>query len=280
LSDTAIPRQGDHIFNAIDTALMRPFETVRSLRSPIVEGGHFIYDYVLHCYSLHRGMAELPILVAGRKLIASAGAEEDALRELLRLRPRYPALVRIDSAALRAVHNQNAERFGAAVARYELEILSTIQQALERSVAPPGAPPRVAGMSASPGIAFQQMLNAAYDPAAAIVVITNSASREATAARGTFQPVIAGIADTFEQPMMWKDPFASFHEERETATGKMIMTIREMLTRMDILKGQSLSFASWIRGEIAQKTVRPHTDAAFGSMLHLIHTRVQQMGGR
>ena len=135
-------------------------------------------------------------------------------------------------------------------------------------------------MPASPGIAFQQMLNAAYDPAAAVVVITNSASREATAVRGTFQPLIAGIADTFEQPMMWKDPFADFHEERETATGKMIMTIREMLTRMEILKGQSLSFASWIRGEIAQKTVRPQTDAAFGSMLHLLHARVQQMGGR
>ncbi len=279
MSATAIPKQGDHVFNALDAALMCPFESMRSLRSPMVEGQHFIHDYLLHSYSMAKEIAGLPILAEGRKLVASAGAEEDALRELLRLRPQYPALVRINSAALRAVHNRNSDRFGAAVARYEFEVLSAIQQALEVAVTPAGGPPRVTGKAASPGIAFQQMLESAYDPAAAVVVITNSASRETTAGQGTFHSVIAGIADTLERPMMWRDPFANFREARPTATGRMITTIREMFMRMDLLKARSLALEVDTR-EIAQKTDPSQTDAVFGSMLHLVHTRVQQMGGR
>lgn len=279
MSASAIPKQGDHVFNAVDTALIRPFETLRSLRSPLIEGQHFVPDYLLHSYSMAKQIAELPILAAGRKLVASAGAEDDALRELLELRSRYPALARINSAVLRDVHKRNSDRFGSAAARYEFEVLSAIQLALETAVAPPTAPPRRAGTPANPGIAFQQMLDAAYDPAAALVVITNSASRETTAVQGTYHPVIAGLADTLERPLMWRDPFATFREERPTATGRMIMTIRDVLMRMDLLKAQSVTFGNWLRGEIAQKRRPPQTDAVFGSMLHLIHARLQQMGG-
>ena len=65
-----------------------PFETVRSFWSPIIEVQHFLPGYRLHSYSMARQIAEVPTLAAGRKLLASAGAEEDASRELLRLRPR------------------------------------------------------------------------------------------------------------------------------------------------------------------------------------------------
>ena len=145
MSATATPKQGDHVFNAGDTALMLPFETVKSLRSPIIEGQHFVHDYLLQSYSMARQIAEVAILVAARNLVASAGAEEDALRELLNLRPRYPALVRINSVVLRVVHQRNSDRFGAAAARYEFEVLSSIQQALETAVAPVIAPQRAGG---------------------------------------------------------------------------------------------------------------------------------------
>jgi hypothetical protein len=258
---------------------MRPFETMRSLRSPIIDGQHFVHDYLMHSYSMAKQIAEGPILGAGRKLVASAGAEEEALRELLKLRLRYPGLVRINSAVLRDAHQRNSDRFGAAVTRYESELLCAIRQALETAVAPPAAQSRRAATPASPGIAFQRMLDAAYDPAAALVVVSNSASRETTAVQGTFQPVIAGVADTLERPIMWRDPFASFREERPTATGRLIITVRDALMQMDVPKAQSVTFGSWIRQEIAQKTRPPQTDAVFGSMLHLIHARQQQMGG-
>ena len=203
-----------------------------------------------------RQIAEVAILVAARNLVASAGAEEDALRELLNLRPRYPALVRINSVVLRVVHQRNSDRFGAAAARYEFEVLSSIQQALETAVAP-GIAPQRAGAPPSPGIAYQQMLDAAYDPAAALVVVTNSASRETMAVQGTFHPVIAGLANTLDQPIMWRDPFASFREERPTATRGIIMTIRDVLMRMDQLKAQSVALGNWLRGRSRRRHGRP-----------------------
>jgi hypothetical protein len=277
VSATATPKQGDHVFNAVDTAVMRPFETVKLFGSPIIQ--HFVYDYLLHSYSMAKQIAEAPILAAGRTLVASVGAEEDSLRELLKLRPRYPALARINSTVLRDVHQRNSSRFGDAAARYEYEVLRAIQQALEAAVAPATAQPRHSSTPASPGIAFQQMLDAAYDPAAALVVITNSASRETTAIQGTFHTPIAGMVDTLDRPIMWRDPFANFREERSTATGRIITTIRDVLTRMNQLKAQSVILGKWIREEIAQKTQPAQTDGLFGSMLHLVHERLQQMGG-
>ena len=73
MSATATPKQGDHVFNAVDTALMGPFETVKLFRSPIIEGQHFVYDYLLHSYSMAKQIAEAPILAAGRKLESEIG---------------------------------------------------------------------------------------------------------------------------------------------------------------------------------------------------------------
>jgi hypothetical protein len=64
VSATATPKQGDHVFNAVDTALMRPFETVKSLRSPIIQGQHFVHDYLLQSYSMATQIAGCESAVA------------------------------------------------------------------------------------------------------------------------------------------------------------------------------------------------------------------------
>jgi len=277
VSSAASPKQGDHVFNAIDTAVIRPFEKLKKLRSEITEGEHFVHDYLLHVYSLAVRIAQTPIMAVGRSLVASAGGEEDAIRELVRLQTQYPVLARINASALRSVHQRNADRFGAAAARYEFEVFRAIQQALELAVTPPGARPPGANRSASPGIAFQQMLDNAFDPAAALVVLTKSASQELPAVQRGFVPLIAGLAEALDRPLMWKDPFAGFHEARPTATGRMIVTVANMLLQLEQLKAQSILFGNLIEAEIRQKTRPPQTDAIFGSMLHLIHARLQQL---
>ena len=40
---------------------MRPFETMRSLRSPIIDGQHFVHDYLMHSYSMAKQIAEGPL---------------------------------------------------------------------------------------------------------------------------------------------------------------------------------------------------------------------------
>ena len=272
MASPAVPRQGDHVFNAIATALMHPFDTIGSFRSVLVDGRHFIHDYLLRCYSFTKDIAESRIVEESRKHSASAGAEEDALRELAKLRGRYPALARINAAQLRDIHGANATEFGAAAQRFEAELLATLLLALENVVAAP--PP---GQRApSPGIAYQQMLSSAYDPAAALIVVTNSASRETLAHQGAFHPTIAAIAETLDRPGTWREPYDAFHEQRKTTTGTIIGEIRASLAGLDGMKGRSILFGDLIRDEITHKASGAHAQTVYGAMLHMLHQWQQQ----
>ncbi|HZQ53008.1 MAG TPA: hypothetical protein VFB14_12470 [Bryobacteraceae bacterium] len=275
MSSSATPKQGDHVFNAIDIALLRPFESIRSLRSVNVDGEHFLHDYLLHCYSMARKMAEAPAVLTARKFVASANAEENALREFARLRSRYPSLARITPALLREIHLRNSDQFGAAADRYEREVLTLVQRSLEAAVAP-GAKPSGAAIPAV-SIACQQMLNATYDPAAALVVIADSLSTESLPTQGALYSTVTGIAGTLDRPAMWRDAFASLREARPTATGRLISGIRDVLMQIDLLRAQSMTFPALIKDEIGQKSRSGQAGAVFAGMLHLVHARLQQM---
>jgi hypothetical protein len=277
MSASATPKQGDHVFNAVETAIPAPFETIRSLRSGFADGQHFLHDYLLHSYSIAKNIADAFTTLAARSLSASAGAEQDALRDIGKLCAPYPALRRVNAGMLRDIHLRNASQFGAAARRFEVEFLRTVQQALEAAVAPRGA--RASAQTASPGIACQQMLAAAYDPGSALVVVVDRMSGEATPAQSAFHPVIVGIAQTLDRPAMWKSPFDAFRESRATATGAVIGKIRDVLARIEAFKAQSSVFAALVKNEIAQKGRAPSADDTFGAMVHLLHARLQQMQG-
>jgi hypothetical protein len=272
MASPAVPRQGDHVFNAIAAALMRPFDTIGSFRSILIDGRHFVHDYLLRCYSFTREIAESRVIEESRRHAASAGAEEDALRELAKLRGRFPALARINAARLREVHDANAKEFGAAAERFEAGILESVLLVLQNVAAEAPAGHR----APVPGIAYQQMLSAAYDPAAALIVITNRASRETLGHQAAFYPAIASIADTLDRPGMWRDPYDKFREERQTATGAVIGDIRTTLLGLDGLKGRSILFGDYIREEITQKSSWAHAQPVYGSMLHMLHSWRQQ----
>jgi hypothetical protein len=277
MSASAAPKQGDHVFNAVDAAVLHPYETMFSLRTALVDGQQFVHDYLLHSYSFVRDIARNHVLVAARKYVATAGNEQDAVRELIRLASRHPVLRNITPGLLRDVHTRNAERFGDAAAEYEIESLLAVRQALERAVAPADAPP-AARITHGPGLAFQHLLDNAYDPAAALSVIICSMAFEQPGVQSNFHSVIVGIAETLNRPGAWKEPYAGFRESRRTNTGETITNIGNALLRMDGLKGQSVILAKWINDEIAQKARTAGADAIFGSMIPLLHTRLQQMG--
>ena len=223
-------------------------------------------------------MADTPILITARKLVATSGAEEEALREIANLRFRYPALTRVGPPLLREVHLRNSDQFGDAAARVDFELLSAVQESLESAAAPVAARPAGA-MRSSPGIACQQMLAAAYDPAAALVVIANSMSRETPLVQPIFHSVILQIAQTLDRPGMWQDPYATLRKDRPSATGKIVSDIRDMLRRIDLLKMQSTTFATLIKEEIAQKARSPQAESVYGPMLHVLHAQLQRMRG-
>jgi hypothetical protein len=277
MSASATPKQGDHVFNAVETAILAPFETIRSLRSGVADGQHFLHDYLLHAYSIAKNIGDAFKELAARGLSASGGAEQDALREIAKLSAQYPALRRVNAQGLRDIHLQNASRFGTAARRFEVELLKTVQQALESAVAP-GAT-RAAAQTAVPGIACQQMLAAAYDPGSALIVVVDRMSGESLPAQSAFHPVILGIAQTLDRPAMWRSPFDAFRESRPTATGIVIRKIRDVLARVEGFKAQTSVFAALVKNEIAQKAHSPGSGETFGAMLHLLHARLTQMQG-
>lgn len=277
MSDATTPKQGDHVFNAIDSAIMRPFETIRSLRSPVIDGQQFIYTFLLHSYSLAKQLAEMPVHAASRKYVASAGDEHEALRLIGALRGRFPSLARVSAALLREIHVQNSDLYGDAAARFETEALRALQQALEIAVAPANTPPAPMTPEPRPGIAFQQMLNAAYDPAAALAVIADSVSSESSAVQSRFHGVIVALAETLDRPGMWRDPYTAFHEERPSTTGSIVNGIGDALRQLESLKSPGVTFSNWIKDEIANHARSAQAEADYGSMLHLVYARLQQI---
>jgi hypothetical protein len=283
MSASATPKQGDHVFNAVETAILAPFETIRSLRSAVTEGQHFLYDYLLHSYSIAKNMAEAFTGTGARILSASAGAEQDALREIGKLSAQYPVLGRVNAQGLREIHLQNASEFGLRARRFEVELLKSVQQALEVAVAQRA--PRAAAPPAVPGIACQQMLAAAYDPGSALIVVVDRISGEATPAQGVLHPLILDIAKTLDRPGMWSTPYENFREPRESAgrdsrpTVDAIRKIREVFARIEGFKAQSSVFAGLVKNEIAQKAHSAGAEEAFGAMLNLLYARLAQMQG-
>lgn len=275
MAATTTPKQGHHVFNAIDIALLRPFERIRSLRSTEVDGQHFLNDYLLYCYSLAKTMADTSVAVAARQFVATASAEENALREIARLRWRYPMLARITPEFLPDVHVRNSDQFGAACDRYERQVLTLVHRSLETALTMKRGKPSDAGMPMA-SIACQQMLNAAYDPAAALIVVTNSMLMEAQTIQGALHRPITCIADTLERRAMWREAFLTFREIRDSATGNIIGGIRDVLTKIELLKAQSMTFTALITNEIQRKSQSGEAAEEFGAMLHLLHARLQQ----
>jgi len=273
MSASAAPSQGDHVFNAIEGALMAPFETIRSFRSTVLDVQHFLSDALLQTFSFARRMADQPELRSARSLVAGPNSGPDAVRIWARLQAGATSPA-INAGQLRIVHDRNSVEFGAAARRFEIEMLTAIRQALETAL---DANVRAGGRQASPGIACQQMLNAAYDPAAALVLLLCSMDRETRPME--FCNTVLGVARTLDRPGMWRDPYVGFRENRPTDTGRQIVLIRDVLTRIDLLKAQSMTFAGLIRNDISHNMRLPGVRPTIEPMLHLIHARLQLLGG-
>jgi len=272
----ATPKQGDHVFNDVATAILSPFETISSFYLSRGSGRDFIARYLLHTHNLAKELADRQVLRTMRRFSASEGAQDDALRELGKLAGRNPRLASVNPGLLNSIHTRNSNAFGAAVMRYELTLLGELRHALEAAVA--------GGRSTQPrnsGMAFQQMLDAAYDPAAALVVVTLSMFHETTHLQANFIPTIVALVDSFERPGLWKEPYRNYHGSTDTTTGAMIQEIGVAQLALDSLKSPGSLFTSNLPDEIAAgpRFMPQQTSVEYGEMLHKLHQYLQRMGG-
>lgn len=244
--------------------LLRPFAAMDELKSAHADGRQFVADHLRALRGWIRNLTDSAALVKARKLSAFDGAEEDALRLIRGLTGRFPALARVNEALLRKVHAENARQFGAAALAFEMEFLLAVQEVLEGGTR----------ATALVGIAYQQVLGNAYDPAAALVMVAKSASTENAATTPVFHGLIASLADTLERPGMWREPYAGFREARTTATAEMVLTIRDGLVALEAVQVPGLSMSSLIRDEIKQ-TERKGQE--FSGLVFLLNQRVEAL---
>ena len=80
-AQTAPPRQGDHVFNDLSTAVLKPFLSIKALQSPFADGAQFLYSHLLLTYSIARQIADSPALIDARRLTAT-NVPEDIERAL------------------------------------------------------------------------------------------------------------------------------------------------------------------------------------------------------
>jgi hypothetical protein len=275
------PLQGDHVINDVRTAVLRPFEIIRSLHSADVDGQHFLHDHLVSTYSFLRGAVESHD--AARAFVATGGMES-TLRALSELRPRFPRAAAVTAAQLRALHDQNSSEFGTAASRFEIAILDTVQDCLEGLVSArrSGTPARF-GMA--PGIVYQQMFDAAYDPAAALRVVADSRGRESASSRGVIDQWMGRVVDTLDTPPRWREPYQAlptYAKDSGPSAGpeRTIHEIGLALLRMESAKTRGLSLTTTLRNELLSnhRTMSPPLERQFGAMLSLIHGRLQQFG--
>jgi hypothetical protein len=248
------PKQGDHVFNAFGEVLWRPFESLTALNSPPADGARFIQFYLLGCADRIQHLGAVEALTTARRLTVSQGDEEDALRALAGFSDRRPVLRRVNPAMLRKIHLENARDFGEAARYYELEVLRAVQSAIEGLVVASTQGAAQVDSDTKAGIAFQRVLNHAYDPGSALVIIAKSVQNENPAAQGAFLGLIESIADKLERPAMWRDPFDAFPESNalRSETGRIVRTISEGLRQLFYSKVPGLSLDVALRQEIKQ----------------------------
>ncbi len=276
MASFSAPKQGDHVFNDVATAILSPFEIIGSANLSRGTGRDFIQRYLLHTHNLAKELADRAVLRTMRRFSASEGGQDDALRELGKLAGRYPRLASLNPGVLHGIHVKNSTAFGAATRRYEVALLTELRQSIEATLA--------GRRSTSPrnsGIAFQQMLDAAYDPAAALVAITLSMYNETTQLQGAFLPVILDLVEALDRPGLWKEPYKNFRESKTTATGALIHEIGLAQLNLDSMKAPGSLFTSNLSDEIAAgpRFQPQQTQSEYGEMLHKLHQHLQRLGG-
>lgn len=264
MSDNSTPKQGDHVFNDLSTAIVRPFETIKSLP----EGRMFIFEHLVKFDDSMRELSERADLQESRKFTAMDGDEQDAFQ---RPPAQFQSLSRTE---LQTLHNANAAAFGEAASRYELATLEVVYSLVEQAIAP-GTP-----QLPNCGNAFQQMFQSAYDPAAALVLILSRTKREAPPKQTPCYNVAFQVMQSLQRPANWGLPYAN-PTDTSTATGRMIDGIGSSMRKLESMRMLGMSMTERMRIEMSPylRETASKRSGELSRTLHALHGRIQKLRG-
>lgn len=263
MSDTTTtPKQGDHVFNDLSTAIVRPFETIKSLP----EGRMFVFEHLVKFDDSMRELSERPDLQESRKYSAMDGDEQDAFQ---RPPAQFQSLSRVE---LQALHDANAAAFGAAAARYELATLEVVYSLVEQAISP--------GNASLPncGNAFQQMFQSSYDPASALVLILARTKREAVPKQSPCYNVAFQVMQSLQRPANWSAPYANA-VDTSSATGKLIDGIGSSMRKLESMRMLGMSMTERMRIEMSPylKESAAKRGGELSRTLHALHGKIQKL---
>ena len=279
-------KQGDHVFNDLQTAIERPIDSIRSATNAGLDGRHFLIDYLPHGTDLARRILRDPIWSAVRQYVATPGQEQDALNRLHRVATNRGFVARVTYQKVVQAHLQNAERFGQAASRFEFEFLSAMVHALTVAIKRPDSSNNsnlIFSDHATPVIAFQSMVNAAFDPAAAMVVLMDRADKENALGQGSVLNLLEAIWGTIDpnRPAMWADAWNQFRDTKPQPVVRLVNDIRAALNGLSALKvaGQSEILQTLSEAASGRKSgVKPDEwTAHYAYMIAALTTRVEQL---
>lgn len=277
-----MPKQGDHVFNDLETAIVAPVETITSFQGDTVNGQHFLDDYLLHTKCMFQKLAGDELWRSSRSYTASDGDEEDVLKELRKLQPKMPSLPRLEPVLLREIHDDNANRFGERRERYEYDFFNCLQDLLTGVANGDAAGPAPRSMLGA-HIAFQRMVDRAYDPAAALVVVTKRSLMDDSIGQGVTQRLISSLAQAAmaNDPTQWTHPFELFPLSKAGETKRVADGMHATLEHRRQINVQGQTVLRVMCAELATKENPRITPGerreASGYMLHLVNQRLRQM---
>ncbi len=212
-------KQGDHVFNDLRTAIERPIDSMREARVEGLDGEHFLTDFLPYGVDLAKRILRDPIWQTVRQFTATPGEEPQALLRLSRVAANRPVLAGITKEKLVSIHSENAGRFGAETHRFESEFLTAMRHALAVATEHPDTPNNanlIFGTD-SPTMAFQSLVDTAFDPAAALVIVIAHADRLTVLGQSsglTFLESVWGTIDPW-RPALWTETWNQFRGTRQ-----------------------------------------------------------------
>lgn len=276
-------KQGDHVFNDLEGAILAPFETLAQLRSEELQGEDFVNDYLLHAKTLAKNLAEDEFWLATRSIVATSHDEDDVIKELRKLQLQFPSIPVINNEVMNSTHLANAREFGEASEEYERDFLIAMREMLT-AVATDAPSDLTPVLTAH--IAFQKIVNTAYDPAAAMVAIAKQAMLEDLLDEPATLDLIAALGQIIVRPNphQWHAPYEVYRLHKTSHTQKLAQSIHQTLQRRDLLSMHGQNLLRVVRSEMTEKDVvgisAEDRKKQYGYMLHLVNQRIMQMHNR
>lgn len=224
------PKQGDHVFNDLESGILRPFRVVSSIGCGNAPGHPALSDYMHVGIDDAKRLFRRAAYTDARRLVSHPSVEADILKVLNPRRRQY-GRAELTLQKLRDTHHRNASQFGSRLQEYtEAAIdcfLAVLTAAIDKKTHTPGIS---AVKSTTVSLRGCALVHASFDPATALVLLVSTGYAEKQQALDKVLVLADKLADSIvhERPMEWSPVVRQHGLDQTTGAGRAATTMAEM----------------------------------------------------